>query len=88
MPEIINLNDRLGRLSQTVQHRIAKRNERLQSEHAAKHARKAADWKTVQERHPDVATHISEFASVFGKPALLWVTDNTGDVLLDSRRYE
>lgn len=51
-------------------------------------ARKAADWATVQERHPDVAAHISDFASVFGKPALLRVTDNSGDVLLDSRRYE
>ena len=50
--------------------------------------RKAADWATVQERHPDVAAHIAEFASAFGKPAFLRVTGNTGDVLLDSRRYE
>lgn len=88
MAEIINLEDRLGRLSQTVQHRIAMRNERLQSEHAAKQARKAADWQTVQENHPDVAAHISEFAAVFGRPAMLRVTDNSGTVILDTRRYE
>lgn len=51
-------------------------------------ARKAADWATVQERHPDVAAHISDFASVFGKTALLRVTDDLGGVLLDSRRHK
>lgn len=51
-------------------------------------ARKAADWATVQERHPDVAEWIADMGAAFGKPASVTVTDNTGDVLLDSRRYE
>lgn len=49
---------------------------------------KQADWQTVQDNHPDVAAHIAEFAAVFGRPAMLMVRDDTGTVILDSRRYE
>ena len=88
MPEIIDLNARLGRLRSTVRAKQKVRNEQSQVTQSAKQARKQADWATVQERHPDVAAWISEMGAVFGKPALLRVTDNAGDVLLDSRRYE
>lgn len=88
MAHVIDLDARLGRLRSTVRAKQKVRNEQAQVTQSAKQARKQADWQTVQERHPDVAAHISEFASVFGKPALLRVTDNAGNVLLDSRRYE
>jgi hypothetical protein len=87
MAEVIDLDARLGRLSQTVKHRIAKRNERLVADHAAKAARKAADWQTVVEHYPDHAQFISDFTAVFGKPASVRVTANSGDVILDSERY-
>lgn len=88
MAEVTDLDARLGRLRLTVRATQQVRNEQVRVTQAAKHTRKLADWATVQERHPDVAAHISVFASVFGKPAFLRVTDNSGDVLLDSRRYE
>jgi hypothetical protein len=87
MPEIIDLDARLGKLSKTVKAGIAKRNEQAQVTQSAKAARKAADWQTVQEHYPDHARFISDFTAVFGKPASVRVTANSGDVILDSERY-
>jgi hypothetical protein len=87
MPEVIDLDARLGRLSQTVKHRIATRNERLIEDHAKKQSRKASDWQTVQEHYPDHALFIRDFTEVFGRPASVKVTANSGDVILDSERY-
>lgn len=88
MAEVIDLNARLGRLSQTVQHRIGQRNQRLKADYTDRQGRKAADWKTVKDHHPDVAEVISDFGKVFGPLAMVRVTDASGDVILDSRRYE
>lgn len=88
MSHVIDLDARLGRLRSTVRVTQQVRNEQARVTQAAKHTRKLADWATVQERHPDVAAWISDMGAAFGKPALLRVTDNSGDVLLDSRRYE
>jgi hypothetical protein len=87
MPEIIDLDARLGRLKSTVKAGIAKRNQQAQVTQSAKQARKAADWQTVQDNHPDVAAWISEIGAVFGRPAWVRVTDEDGAVILDSRRY-
>lgn len=87
MNQVIDLNSRLGRLNQTVKAGIAKRNEHAQVTQSAKAARKAADWQTVVEHYPDHARFISDFTSVFGKPASVKVTANSGDVILDSGRY-
>jgi hypothetical protein len=87
MPEIIDLNSRLGQLSKTVKAGIAKRNEQAQVTQSAKQARKSADWQTVQDNYPDHAQFISDFTAVFGKPASVKVTANGGDVILDTRRY-
>jgi hypothetical protein len=87
MSEIIDLNSRLGQLSKTVKAGIAKRNQQAQITQSAKQARKASDWQTVQDNHTDVAAWISEMGAVFGKPAMVRVTDDEGTVILDSRRY-
>jgi hypothetical protein len=87
MAKVIDLDARLGRLSQTVKHRIATRNERLIEDHAKKQSRKTSDWQTVQDNYSDHAQFISDFTAVFGKPASVKVTANSGDVILDSARY-
>jgi hypothetical protein len=87
MSKAIDLDARLGRLSKTVKAGIAKRNEQAQVTQSAKQARKASDWQTVQEQHPDVAAWISEMGAVFGNPASVKVTSNGGDVILDTARY-
>jgi hypothetical protein len=88
MAEIIDLDARLGRLSKTVKAGIAQRNEQAKATQSAKAARKAADWETVVEHYPDHARFIRDFNSVFGKPARVKVTAESGDVILDSERYE
>lgn len=88
MAEVIDLDARLGRLSQTVKHRIGQRNQRMRAQYEDKQARKARDWQTVKDRHSDVAQFISDVGKAFGPLASVTVTDNSGDVLLDSRRYE
>jgi hypothetical protein len=87
MAEVIDLDARLGRLQTTVRAKQAKRNEQAQVTQSAKSARKAADWATVQEHYPDHARFIRDFTEVFGRPASVRVTANSGDVILDSRRY-
>jgi hypothetical protein len=87
MAEVIDLDARLGRLQSTVRAKQAVRNEQAQVTQSAKQARKAADWQTVQEHYPDHAQFISDFTAVFGKPASVKVTANSGDVILDSERY-
>lgn len=82
-----DLSARLSRLSSTVTAGIAHRQERERAEQVAGQARKAADWATIQERHPDVAEHIKAMGAVFGKPAMIRVKDGAGTVLLDSRRH-
>lgn len=82
-----DLTARLSRLSSTVTAGIAQRQQRQQADAVAGQAKKAADWAAVQADHPDVAEHIKAMGAVFGKPALVRVTDDAGTVLLDSRRY-
>lgn len=88
MAKVIDLGTRLGRLSQSMQHRIGQRNQRLKADYTDKQARKAQDWQAVKDHHPDVAQHISDMGKVFGGLAMVRVTDASGGVLLDSRRYE
>ena len=66
---------------------LAKLAGKVQAEVKTSNSRKAADWQTVQDEHPDVAAWISEMGAVFGKPASVRVTANSGDVVLDSARY-
>ena len=87
MSQVIDLDARLGRLNSTVRAKQAKRNEQAKVTQSAKAARKAADWSTLQEHYPDHARFISDFNAVFGKPARVKVTANSGDVILDSERY-
>lgn len=87
MSQVIDLDARLGRLRSTVCAKQKVRNEQAGITQSAKQARKAADWATVQADHPDVAEHIKAMGAVFGKPALVRVTDDAGAVVLDSRRY-
>lgn len=49
---------------------------------------KSADWSVIQHEHPDIAGFITDFSIVFGKPGMVIVKDQAGDVLLDTRRYE
>ena len=49
---------------------------------------KSADWSVIHHEHPDIAGFITDFSVVFGKPGMVVVKNNAGDVLLDSRRYE
>jgi hypothetical protein len=66
---------------------LAKLAGKVQAEVKTSNSRKAADWQTVQEHYPDHAQFISDFTSVFGRPASVRVTANGGDVILDSARY-
>jgi hypothetical protein len=66
---------------------LAKLAGKVQAEVRTSNSRKAADWQNVQEQHPDVAAWILEMGTVFGKPAMVRVTDDEGTVILDSRRY-
>lgn len=66
---------------------LAKLRGKVSAESQSVKSRKAADWSTVQEHYPDHAQFITDFTSVFGKPASVRVTANSGDVILDSARY-
>jgi hypothetical protein len=66
---------------------LAKLAGKVKAETQAVNSRKAADWQTVVEHYPDHAQFISDFTAVFGKPASVKVTANSGDVILDSERY-
>jgi hypothetical protein len=54
----------------------------------AKRDRKTSDWARVQTEHPDQAHFISAIGAVFGKPKHVQVKTDSGDVILDSSRYE
>ena len=66
---------------------LSKLGGKITAEQQSARDRKAADWAAVQADHPDVAEHIKAISAVFGKPAMVRVKDDKGDVLLDSRRY-
>jgi hypothetical protein len=66
---------------------LAKLAGKVHAEVKTSNSRKAADWQTVQDNYPDHAQFITDFTSVFGKPASVKVTATDGDVILDSRRY-
>jgi hypothetical protein len=66
---------------------LAKLAGKVKAEAQTVNSRKAADWQTVQEHYPDHARFITDFTAVFGKPASVRVTANSGNVILDSERY-
>lgn len=49
---------------------------------------KASDWQRLQEHHPEQAQHITEIAKAFGRPAEVIVTNEQGEVILDSNQYK
>lgn len=49
---------------------------------------KREDWSRVTADHPDHADFIRAVAQLFGKPDRLTVTNDAGEVLMDSRRYD
>lgn len=71
-----DLIDSLNRLNATVS---AKR--------SVVQSRKRDDWSRVESEHPDHAAFIRSVAQLFGKPDRLRVTNNAGEVVMDSERY-
>lgn len=71
-----DLNRKLDRLNENVKVHIEKRQK----------ARKDA-WNNLRSNHPDQAEYITAISSVFGKPKIVIVKDETG-IVLDSRKLK
>lgn len=84
MAEVTDIQGRLGRLANTVSAKQAER----ERKRAVLNDRKRDDWSRVTADHPDHADFIRAVAQLFGKPDRLTVTNDAGEVLINSRRYD